>query len=527
MLLRRLLYNDDMDLLPHPIIFSLTLLYFFEAMTNTTVFSYLPQLVKSFGASEVEAGEDAGWIGASIFIARVMSGLVWGYIGDKFNQKKTLLVSSFGLIISTILFGLSRSYFWALITRFMQGVFTGIGPISKTIVSEYANETNMGLAFSIFYAAYNIGLIVGPSLSGFLVFPDIQHPTIFDKDDFFSKYGILLPNLIIAFGLLISNALVMWVLPYSSRKFNPERLLIVSDENCCDHIEDQYSNISVDLRQETSSSVKIITSTKIIPSETSKLINNEKISYYSRLKKVIYNSNFGQVFTSKLSVLSLLLYGVFCIVGVGYLEVFPIFAATSKHFDGLEMTTQDIGLLMLLYNILAILGMFLIIPKILHKLGAKKSFIYWIIGFGSITPFIPAVAMITHKEVQWFVLIICQAVIEAINSGCFVSVNLFLTNSIKPEFQGTINGFGTSISSIGRATGTACFGSTFSWSLSNIKNNKLGFPFNQFFVFLLVTLVCFLNAAYVHFLIPKTLDKYSHQSSEKELVVYVKDYLYL
>ena len=54
------------------------------------------------------------------------------------------------------------------------------------------------------------------------------------------------------------------------------------------------------------------------------------------------------------------------------------------------------------------------------------------------------------RKVQWFVLILCQAVIEAINSGCFVSVNLFLTNSIRPQFQGTINGFGTSISSIGR-----------------------------------------------------------------------------
>ena len=44
---------------------------------------------------------------------------------DKIDPKKVIVISSICQIISTFLFGFSCSFYWALVTRFMQGAFTG------------------------------------------------------------------------------------------------------------------------------------------------------------------------------------------------------------------------------------------------------------------------------------------------------------------------------------------------------------------------------------------------------------------
>ena len=53
-----------------------------------------------------------------------------------------------------------------------------------------------------------------------------------------------------------------------------------------------------------------------------------------------------------------------------------------------------------------------------------------------------------------------------------------------------------------RAISPTLFGSIFSWSLRNIKNvegneNALGFPFNQYFAFFVMSLVSLFNVIYV------------------------------
>nr|XP_047123420.1 probable peptide/nitrate transporter At3g43790 [Hydra vulgaris] len=118
-----LFYKKGTDPLPMAIIFLLSVQYFLESATTASVFSYLPHLVKSFGTSEEQAGKDVGWIASSLFIARVFFGLLWGYLLDKMDPKTVLLISGIFQTISTVLFGFSTSFYWTLVTRFMQGVF--------------------------------------------------------------------------------------------------------------------------------------------------------------------------------------------------------------------------------------------------------------------------------------------------------------------------------------------------------------------------------------------------------------------
>nr|XP_047140321.1 uncharacterized protein LOC105847360 isoform X2 [Hydra vulgaris] len=75
LVLQRIIYSEGMNPLKLSVIFSLTFIFFVDGMTMTTVFSYLPKLVKSFGASEVQAGRDAGLIASSLFLSRIFSSL--------------------------------------------------------------------------------------------------------------------------------------------------------------------------------------------------------------------------------------------------------------------------------------------------------------------------------------------------------------------------------------------------------------------------------------------------------------------
>ena len=50
---------------------------------------------------------------------------MWGYISDKKGKKTAALASASGLTLATLAFGFSYNFYWALITRFIQGSFMG------------------------------------------------------------------------------------------------------------------------------------------------------------------------------------------------------------------------------------------------------------------------------------------------------------------------------------------------------------------------------------------------------------------
>ncbi|XP_065657412.1 uncharacterized protein LOC136082342 isoform X3 [Hydra vulgaris] len=441
-----LLYNKEMDPLPHSVIFLLSAQYFLESLTSSSVFSYLPQLVKSFGASEENAGRDAGWIAASLFVARICFGLIWGYSMGKIDPKKLIVILGVFQIISTFLFGLSRSFYWALVTRFLQGTFTATGLVSKVIVIHQSNDTNIALAFSILFGAYTLSVIVGPSFAGFLVFLAEQHPKSFKKDGFFGKYEVFLPNLIIALCMVLSTSIIVKYLP--SCKMN------------------------------------------------------------------------------KSCMCALVLYALFCIVGIGLYDLITIYFATSIEFGGLAMSSSQIGLLLMIASVVEVAGSVTLLPKLLRRFGAKKSFICWIAFCGCLSPFIPAFVKISNNGLRWSSLATCVVAINIVINGCFLSVNMFVANSVLPEYQGAVNGLGMSISSIGRSIGPALFGNAYSWSLSNMKSKRLSFPFNQYFAFFLLTAFCFVSAVYAHFFISKSLNRKKTSLLKEKLVVRVSHYLY-
>ncbi|XP_065658108.1 uncharacterized protein LOC136082621 [Hydra vulgaris] len=194
--------------------------------------------------------------------------LLWGYFLDKIDPKTVPLISGIFQTISTLIFGFSTSFYWTLVTRFMQGAFKVADLAAKVIVIHNTNDTNIAVAFAILFDSETFGNIVGPSFSGFLVFLVEQYPKNFHKGGLFDQYKIFLPNVIYTICLAISTFVIFIYLPSSAlnRNQNIDPVKVNCDETSQSLNENLYFNISYEQNQLQKSTIPAISEeTNLIP----------------------------------------------------------------------------------------------------------------------------------------------------------------------------------------------------------------------------------------------------------------------
>ena len=95
------------------------------------------------------------------FVGEAASVVQWGRASDRIGRKPILM---FGLVIlsaSMFSFGLSKT-FWLLVTsRFIQGVANGNIGVTKSAMGELTDSTNMARAFGYIPLQWAAGVTVG------------------------------------------------------------------------------------------------------------------------------------------------------------------------------------------------------------------------------------------------------------------------------------------------------------------------------------------------------------------------------
>ncbi|XP_065660299.1 uncharacterized protein LOC136084084 [Hydra vulgaris] len=502
--LKKFFYSEGSTPLPIKICFVLFTICLFNAISMTSVFSYLPHLVKDFGSTEVDAGRKSGVIASAMFISRIFSSLLWGYICDKCGRKFSLLLSGGCIAISTLMFGFSFNYPWAVVTRFLQGLSMGIMVITKAYMSDICDDSNLATGLGVVFSGYNVGLVIGPSMAGFLVFPVENYPKVFKKDSFFDTFKIFIPNFIIVLGMALALLVSIFILP--KKTCHDKDSLIIEDKKDSSMFNiDAYLNCSVDLERLKKSQHFKDESTRLIDSKPSKLKK-----FWISLKM----SSFAKLLRNKDFLLSSTLYGFYTLFSIGYEELFPVFASTSIEYGGLGMSSSEIGLLYLIVSISMFILQLLLVSKMIHRFGSKKIFISSSLIFGSLMPLIPLIGVIKNKIILWIILWINQVFVRVAMTSGFTAVNIFINNSVESDLVGLANGVGMSASCIGRSIGPASFGSLFTWSLANKGRS---FPFNQYFSFLMILVVTII-VSFISLCVPESLNKKKIESVQKSTV---------
>jgi MFS family permease len=117
-----------------------------------------------------------GLVTAIQFLPAMLLSLYGGLLADRFSKRKLLILTNTGAGLSSVVLGLlvvSKSVeLWHVFAlALFLGIFTAIdSPIRVSFTSELVGKDDLANAVSLNSANFNVGRLVGPALSGYLIF---------------------------------------------------------------------------------------------------------------------------------------------------------------------------------------------------------------------------------------------------------------------------------------------------------------------------------------------------------------------
>ncbi|KAL5061931.1 hypothetical protein RYX36_023668 [Vicia faba] len=281
-----------------------------STLPASSLFPFLYFMIKDFkiAKSEADISYYAGYVGSSFMLGRTLTSVLWGMVSDRCGRKPVMVIGVFSVVIFNTLFGISSSFWMAVITRFLLGCLNGaIGP-TKAYATEIFREEHQALGLSTVSVAWGTGLIIGPALGGYLAQPAEKYPHIFPKGSFWDKYPYSLPSFIISAVSLVVVIVCLWM-PETIHNHNG-------------------GNVSTDDAEALENGSNRVEKEKTVQKSESLFMNWPLMS-------------------------SIIAYCVFSLHDIAYQEVFSLWCVSPPSLGGLNFTTDDVG------NVLAISGAFL------------------------------------------------------------------------------------------------------------------------------------------------------------------------
>lgn len=93
-------------------------------------------------------GYRVGLLGASFNLGNFAGSILWGYIADIKGRRFALISGIIGTLVSTLLFGFSVNYIWAIGARFLWGVLNGNSGVAKVYLSEILTNEQQSTGFT-------------------------------------------------------------------------------------------------------------------------------------------------------------------------------------------------------------------------------------------------------------------------------------------------------------------------------------------------------------------------------------------
>lgn len=117
-----------------------------------------------------------GLVTAIQFLPAMLLSLYGGLLADRFSKRKLLLLTNTGAGLASVVLGLlvvtKTVELWHVFAlALLLGIFTAIdSPIRVSFTSELVGKDDLANAVSLNSANFNVGRLVGPALSGYLIF---------------------------------------------------------------------------------------------------------------------------------------------------------------------------------------------------------------------------------------------------------------------------------------------------------------------------------------------------------------------
>lgn len=179
---------------------------FSEPIAFNSILAYTYIMVQDLNGTDVNASFYAGLLVSGYAVAEALTSMMWGAISDRYGRKPVVLFGLCGVALSSLLFGLARKYWVALLARFVGGALNGNVSVMQTMVAEMVMHTpqHEPKAYAVQPFVWFLGSIIGSAMGGFLAKPAEFYPHIFPKDGLFGRFPYLLPNLVAVAAIVLA-----------------------------------------------------------------------------------------------------------------------------------------------------------------------------------------------------------------------------------------------------------------------------------------------------------------------------------
>lgn len=150
---------------PLALLFVVGLAFFTDSILYYLLVPLLPHYARTYDLSQMEVGVLFG-----AYAAAVLGG-TWplGRLADRVGRKKPFLWGLVGVGLTTLLFALATSYAVLLLARVLQGLAAAATWTSGlALLAEGFPSARRGQAMATAFAAANVGVLLGPPVSGYL-----------------------------------------------------------------------------------------------------------------------------------------------------------------------------------------------------------------------------------------------------------------------------------------------------------------------------------------------------------------------
>lgn len=142
----------------------LYMIVFVDFFQISFVFPLMPEIVMKFGGGATEIGI----LGSVAAAAEGFAAPYLGGLADRVGRRPVFIVAMAGSAVTSVLIGLSKSYWFLLVARLLQGVCGGTAGVAGAYIADVTTEEERASYMTYFQAAIFGGLSVGPALGGWM-----------------------------------------------------------------------------------------------------------------------------------------------------------------------------------------------------------------------------------------------------------------------------------------------------------------------------------------------------------------------
>ena len=152
------------------------LIIFLTIFVNLVGFGIIVPLLPFYAQQFHASGMVIGLLFASFSICQLVASPVLGDWSDRYGRRPVLVFSLAGTVVSFVMLAMAHSIAMLFLARIVDGLSGGNISTARAYVADITEPKDRARAFGLIGAAFGLGFIIGPALSGILAQHSITAP---------------------------------------------------------------------------------------------------------------------------------------------------------------------------------------------------------------------------------------------------------------------------------------------------------------------------------------------------------------